>query len=88
MAKSNSKAKITVYSTMTCPWCFALKAWLEEKDQKFEMIFVDADKAAAQKMIQLSGQMGVPFSTIESEKGDMIKIVGFDRAAFTKALGL
>ena len=37
-------------------------------------------------MDNLSGQMGVPFSTIEYEDGQIEKIVGFDRMRFEAAL--
>jgi hypothetical protein len=47
---------------------------------------VDKNPIAAQNMINLSGQMGVPFSTIEYDDGKVEKILGFDRQKFETAL--
>lgn len=78
--------KVSVYSTTTCPYCVMLKKWLKSNDVDFEDILVDRDPAAAQKMIALSGQMGVPFTTVESDKGEMQGILGFDRERLTRIL--
>jgi hypothetical protein len=39
---------------------------------------VDQNPIAAQAMINLSGQMGVPFTTVEDEDGTTTKVLGFD----------
>lgn len=78
--------KITVYSTTTCPYCVMLKNWLESKSIKFTNYMVDQNPIAAQNMVNLSGQMGVPFSTIEYDDGKIEKILGFDRSKFETAL--
>lgn len=70
--------KVSVYSTTTCPYCVMLKKWLKDKDIEFDDIYVDRDRAAAQKMVKLSGQMGVPFTTIEGEDGKLQGVLGFD----------
>ncbi len=78
--------KITVYSTTTCPYCVMLKKWLESKSIEFTNYMVDQYPIAAQHMVNLSGQMGVPFSTIEYEDGRTENIVGFNRPKFEAAL--
>lgn len=78
--------KITVYSTSTCPYCVMLKHWLDESGVSYTEHSVDRDPQAARAMIEQSGQMGVPFSTIEHEDGKVDKILGFDRARFQVAL--
>lgn len=78
--------KVTVYSTSTCPYCVMLKQWLDQKDVKYDEYMVDKNLYAAQVMIQQSGQMGVPFSTVEHEDGSLDKILGFDREKFSVAL--
>lgn len=81
--------KITVYSTMTCPYCFKLKDWLKEHNIEFEDVLVDKDPHAAQKMVQLSGQMGVPFTTIENEESKEIQgVLGFNVPVLTQILGV
>jgi glutaredoxin len=72
--------KITIYSTRSCPYCHALKNWLDEKSIEYTEYLVDQNPIAAQNMVRLSGQMGVPFSTIEyGKEGKLAKILGFDR---------
>jgi glutaredoxin len=78
--------KITVYSTTTCPYCVMLKHWLDDKKIAYTDYLVDKNQFAAQNMVQLSGQIGVPFSTIEHDDGSVDKIIGFDRARFEVAL--
>ena len=74
--------KITIYSTKTCVYCNMLKNWRDEKKIEYTNYSVEINPIAAQQMVQLSGQMGVPFTTIEKEEGDMEKILGFDRLRF------
>lgn len=78
--------KITIFSTTKCPYCVMLKKWLESQSIEFTNYMVDLNPIAAQAMINLSGQMGVPFSTIEYDDGKVDKILGFDRPKFEAAL--
>jgi arsenate reductase-like glutaredoxin family protein len=64
-----------------------LKSWLNSKSIEYTNYNVDENPIAAQNMVRLSGQMGVPFSTIEHEDGSVDKILGFDRHRFDLALG-
>ena len=75
--------KITVYSTPTCPYCMRVKQFLKDKAIEFEDIDVSANSEKAEEMVKKSGQMGVPVIDIEGEI-----IVGFDKEAIEKALGL
>ena len=74
---------VTVYSTPTCPYCKMAKAYMQENKVEFKDVDVSADEKAAQEMIDKSGQMGVPVIDVDGQV-----IVGFDRAAMKKALGL
>lgn len=56
--------KITVYSTTTCPYCVMLKSWLQSKSVQFTNYMVDQNPTAAQNMVNLSGQMGVPLARL------------------------
>ncbi len=75
--------KVKIYSTPTCPYCKGTKQFLNENNVDFEDIDVSSNQQAAQEMIQKSGQMGVPVLDIEGQI-----IVGFDKEAIVKALGL
>lgn len=64
---------IKVYSTQTCPYCHQLKDFLKENNIEFEDIDVGKDQEAGKKMVEKTGQMGVPVTEIDGEF-----IVGFD----------
>jgi glutaredoxin len=84
-----SKVKdIKIYSTQTCVYCHAEKEFLKEHNVPYHEIMVDADEAAAQEMIKLSGQMGVPFTIIIKDDDSEEHILGFDQPRLTAALGL
>lgn len=63
-----------------------LKKWLDEKKIEYTNYMVDQNPYAAEVMINISGQRGVPFSTVEHEDGSMDKILGFDREKFQIAM--
>ncbi|MDP7180558.1 MAG: glutaredoxin domain-containing protein [Candidatus Woesearchaeota archaeon] len=79
----NNMAKVTVYSTSTCPWCTKVKEFLKESKVEFEEKNVGEDDTARNEMVEKSGQMGVPVIDI-----DGTVIVGFDQEAIKKALKL
>jgi glutaredoxin len=59
------------------------KDFLKQNNIPFEDINVAQDHEAAHEMIERSGQMGVPVIEIDGQM-----IVGFDREAIKKALGI
>ena len=75
--------KVTIYSTPTCPYCIRTKKFLEDNKIAFEDIDVASNPGKAEEMVKKSGQMGVPVLDIEGKI-----IVGFDKEAIQKALGL
>lgn len=79
---------ITVYSTATCPYCVMLKNWLDQQSIAYKDVRVDEDREAARKMVEMSGQMGVPFTTIEKENGETEKILGFNLPQLKSALAV
>ncbi len=74
--------KVTVYSTQNCPYCRMAKAFLEKHGVTYESIDVGNDAVQAKKMIELSGQRGVPVITVDSEV-----IVGFDSQRLNELFG-
>jgi NADH-dependent peroxiredoxin subunit F len=74
--------KVTVYSTKNCPYCRMAKAFLEKYGVPYESIDVGSDEDAARKMIELSGQRGVPVITVDNEV-----IVGFDAPRLNELFG-
>ncbi|MFZ1897433.1 FAD-dependent oxidoreductase [Methanoregula sp.] len=73
---------VTVYSTQNCPYCRMAKAFLDKQAVTYTSIDVGTDAAAAQKMIALSGQRGVPVITVDDEV-----IVGFDSQRLNELFG-
>lgn len=81
-------AKVKIYSTTTCPFCKMEKQYLEEKGIQYENIFVDQQPDEAKRLIEESGQMGVPFTEITKDDGSVVKILGFDKNKLNEALGI
>ncbi|MCX8189924.1 MAG: glutathione S-transferase N-terminal domain-containing protein [Candidatus Diapherotrites archaeon] len=77
----NSKNKVVVYSTPTCPYCIIAKKFLKENGVDYVEYNVAADKEKAMEMYEKSGQLGVPVIDINGKI-----IVGFDKGAILKAL--
>ena len=77
-------AKVTVYSTPSCPWCHKAKDFFRANKIKFEDKNVAEDEKARDEMVEKSGQMGVPVIVIEGHD----PIVGFDQEAIKKALNI
>jgi len=83
-----SAKSITIYSTATCGFCKMLKSYLNSKDVAYDVKMADEDQAVAQELFESSGQLGVPFTIIETEDGTEEKILGFDRQKIDAVLGL
>ena len=75
-------SKVIVYSTRFCQYCRMAKAFLDKQKIPYESIDVGEDRAAAEKMIELSGQRGVPVILVDDEV-----IVGFDSQRLNALFG-
>lgn len=75
-------AKITIYSTATCPYCVRAKQLLDAKGVVYEEIRVDTDPAQRAIMEQKSGRRTVPQIFINDQS-----IGGFDDMAALQAKG-
>jgi glutaredoxin-like YruB-family protein len=73
--------KIKVYSTPTCPYCKLVKDYLKEQTIAFTEMDVSQDNDAIQKMVKLSGQMGVPVIDINGQI-----IVGWNKNALEEVI--
>ncbi len=74
--------EVKVYSTPTCPHCNMVKDYLTSKNISYQNIDVSIDSNAAQEMVEVSGQMGVPVIIIDGQVS-----VGFDKARLESLLG-
>lgn len=65
---------ITIYSTPTCAFCHATKQYLKGLGVKYEEVDVTTEPNGHEKLIEKSGQLGVPVIDIDGQI-----IVGFNR---------
>ncbi len=77
------KHKVKIYTTPTCVYCKLAKQFFKENEVDYSETDVTKDRAAAQEMIEKSGQMGVPVIDVDGKI-----IVGFDKPALKKALSI
>ncbi len=73
--------KVTIYSTPSCHFCHAAKAYFDEHTVAYEDFNVLDNMEKRQEMIDMTGQMGVPVIRI----GDDV-VVGFDQAKIAELL--
>lgn len=72
---------ITIYSTPTCVYCKSLKEYFTEQNIKFEEIDVSVNEKELEKMVAISGQMGVPVVEIDDNV-----VIGFDKEKIDQIL--
>lgn len=81
--------QVILYSTTTCPYCQMLKDYLQAKGVLFTEKLVDQDEGSKNEMMAKSGgYLGVPFTVITKDNGDMVTIIGFDKKRMDEILGL
>jgi len=76
----------TIYTTPTCAFCKATKAYFQENNIDYKEVDVSSDTEAAQAMVAKSGQMGVPVIIVAQDNGTEEIIVGFDQKKLSEAL--
>lgn len=75
-------ANITIYTTPTCTYCKAAKAYFAEKGAKYTEKNVATDEAAREEMVKKSGQLGVPVIEVDGEL-----VIGFDKERLASLIG-
>lgn len=76
-------AKVKIYTTPTCVYCKAAKAFFKENNVEYEEKDVSKDAEARDEMIKKSGMMAVPVIDIDGNV-----IVGFDKPKVEELLGI
>ncbi len=74
-------SKVKIYSTPTCTYCIILKKYLQEKGIDYQEVDVSQDEEAQKRMVEKTGQMGVPVTEIGEEM-----VIGFDKEKINKLL--
>lgn len=77
----NPPPPVTVYSAPWCVFCRMAKDYFTSKGVSFKEVDIDQDPAAAQALVDKTGQAGVPVIEIGDET-----ILGFDRPRIDLAL--
>lgn len=78
---------VTLYATLSCPYCRMEKDWLDQHGIKHKVVLLDINPYEAEKLIKKTGQIGVPVTKIEVQ-GKEEFIIGFDQQKLTRVLGL
>jgi len=73
--------QVTIYSTPSCHFCHAAKAFFDEHSVTYTDINVATDLEKRKEMVEMTGQMGVPVIRIEDDV-----IVGFDEGKLKELL--
>lgn len=74
---------IKIYTTSTCHYCEMAKEYFKKNKVAYKEANVAEDESAREEMLKKSEQMGVPVIDINGKI-----IIGFDKGAIDKALGL
>lgn len=67
------KNNVTVYTTTSCPLCTMLKGFLQQNGIPFKEVNVERDPIMMQRLVNQTGQMGVPQTEINGKW-----VIGFD----------
>lgn len=78
--------EVKLYATFSCPYCKMEKNWLNENKVPHKVIMVDINSYEAQKMVEKTGQMGVPVTEIIYKSNDSEFIIGFEKSKLSEAL--
>lgn len=81
--KGAKSHRVVIYTSPTCSWCSATKAYLRQHNIQFREIDVTRDPNAAAELVRRSGQRGVPQTDI-----DGTIVVGFDKPKLNRLLGI
>lgn len=78
---------VKIFSTSSCPYCKMVKDYFVSKNIAFEEKLVDADESARNEMASVSGGfLGVPFTVITKDNGQVETVLGFDKGKLEQVL--
>lgn len=64
------------------------KEYLDARGIKYENIFVDQDDMAAEELMKMEGQFGVPFTVFTKDDGSQETLLGYDKEKINQILGI
>jgi glutaredoxin 3 len=77
----DSHNSVIIYSASWCAFCHMAKEYLKSLKVPFDEVDVEHDRDAATRLVQKTGQAGIPVLEIGQET-----IIGFDRPRIDSAL--
>lgn len=86
--------KVTIFTTPTCNFCKMTKEFFKKHSVEYTEKDVSTDDEAAQEMVDISGQMGVPVTIIEAdpkegeEESEKSAVIGFDEKKLKELLDI
>jgi len=66
---------VKIYTTPTCGYCHQARSFLDGLGVEYTEYDVSRDRAAAEEMVSMTGQMGVPVIVVDGEA-----VIGFDQS--------
>lgn len=81
--RNNKTHRVTVYTSSTCPWCAAAKAYLSKNNIPYREVNVSFNPSAADELVRRTGHTGVPQIDI-----DGTFVIGFDKPKINRLLGI
>lgn len=82
MNTSGGSKRVTLYTTQTCSWCKAAKAYMNDNEIAYTEVDIIHDLEGRREMVLMTGQYGVPVIRV-GEKA----MIGWDPAEFTRLSG-
>lgn len=87
MAENSKKQHdVKIFSLPSCVYCNHAKEFFKKHNVKYKDINVENDNKAGMKMVEKTGQHGVPVILIDEKWNDAI--IGFDESALKKKLNI
>jgi len=75
--------RVTVYTTPTCPYCTQVKRYLDSNNVRYSEVDVASNQAAAQELVNRTGQQGVPQTEIDGQF-----VIGYNTQELDRLLNL
>jgi glutaredoxin-like YruB-family protein len=73
--------EVKIYTTPTCGYCHQAKRFLDGLGVNYTEYDVSTDRTAAEEMVNLTGQMGVPVFIVDGQV-----VIGFDQTRLEQML--
>lgn len=77
---------VTLYTRPACAYCDLIKKFLNMKGVKYQVIDIETNKVANDKVMALTGRTIVPTTVVEKTDGTQEIVVGFNLSKLAPAI--